>query len=623
MSSSGLELHAISQAAVPQAVEDDATPLDFICPITLERMRNPVMCADGHTYERYAIERWLSDKSTSPLSGALLEDTSVTPNHALRSAIEAWHTQHFRELRQSDLVVGRRIGSGSFNAVFEATLVQRVRGRPDGHKKVAAAKQRRADEAATMDEVKLLVKLSSHPNIVYFIGICRATADEPCYIITDFAPHGSLSQLMEREGGLPIEHTRNALRQICNGMEALANASIVHRDLAARNVFVFEYASADASVLAIKVGDFNLSIDTYMATHVEHAPVAIPFRWMPPEALQKLWFSEKSDVWAFAVTAWELLTGGNVPYWELDESVVKREVVAGRLRLARPGVCSDDALWELLECCWCDDRKKRPTFARIAALLPAAPSIPPLIVADFENIKRVSPHRISAKLKVTPQQTKEIERIAATRMAKAIADWLHGVRASMDVDAPLPPAPRGAVVGVRIAGHAGKLQKYLGIYALNVQYSPKADFTQVYTLVNNSDVHLYRTENGWWHVNNTASMLAGTSNEAVFVSTTTGPSPLALSWRQPFSFFALPIKVSNMSADELRSCRAESCQRSQPWTAERTLFSASLPGATPDIADPSWTMVEHRIVGSESSSMDSADGGESAVVGAAREHRAL
>ena len=30
-----------------------------VCPITLELMRDPVMAADGHTYEREALLRWL------------------------------------------------------------------------------------------------------------------------------------------------------------------------------------------------------------------------------------------------------------------------------------------------------------------------------------------------------------------------------------------------------------------------------------------------------------------------------------------------------------------------------------------------------------------------------------
>ena len=42
---------------------------DLRCPITLEVMRDPVMAADGHSYEREAILRWLRGHRTSPLTG--------------------------------------------------------------------------------------------------------------------------------------------------------------------------------------------------------------------------------------------------------------------------------------------------------------------------------------------------------------------------------------------------------------------------------------------------------------------------------------------------------------------------------------------------------------------------
>lgn len=39
------------------------------------------------------------------------------------------------------------------------------------------------------------------------------------------------------------------------------------------------------------------------------ADMSFPVRWMPPESLGKLQYSEKSDVWAFASTLFELFSG--------------------------------------------------------------------------------------------------------------------------------------------------------------------------------------------------------------------------------------------------------------------------------------------------------------------------
>ena len=74
----------------PSGEEEEEPPADFICPITTEIMSDPVMAADGHAYERTAIERWLATKSTSPMTGGELEHPYLTPNHMLRRMIRDW-----------------------------------------------------------------------------------------------------------------------------------------------------------------------------------------------------------------------------------------------------------------------------------------------------------------------------------------------------------------------------------------------------------------------------------------------------------------------------------------------------------------------------------------------------
>ena len=69
------------------ADEPDGSPFG-VCPTTQETFQDPVVAADGHTYERTAIERWFAERNrTSPLTGARLPSTALLPNHAERSRI--------------------------------------------------------------------------------------------------------------------------------------------------------------------------------------------------------------------------------------------------------------------------------------------------------------------------------------------------------------------------------------------------------------------------------------------------------------------------------------------------------------------------------------------------------
>lgn len=70
-------------------------PTSFLCPITGDVMRDPVLTAAQQTYERSAIEAWFAlGRRTDPLTRQFLQDTALTPNYALRSAVEEFLSQH-------------------------------------------------------------------------------------------------------------------------------------------------------------------------------------------------------------------------------------------------------------------------------------------------------------------------------------------------------------------------------------------------------------------------------------------------------------------------------------------------------------------------------------------------
>ena len=66
-------------------------PPSFFCPISMEVMADPVICADGYSYERANIENWLRRSNRSPQTNLPLAHIGIIPNLALRNAIQEFH----------------------------------------------------------------------------------------------------------------------------------------------------------------------------------------------------------------------------------------------------------------------------------------------------------------------------------------------------------------------------------------------------------------------------------------------------------------------------------------------------------------------------------------------------
>jgi serine/threonine protein kinase len=334
-------------------------------------MTDPVVCADGQTYERHAIEGWFArGRMTSPSTGAALPDTTLTPNIGLRNAIEEWQENHALHLRKADIEMEERpFAAGSFKNVYRGSLRITVRGGESKRVVVAVLKMRRGDCAT---EARMLLKIGRHPRVVRFLGQCVDGEDQ--LLITEFAPLGSLSDAFETLGNrFTLAHSMVMMQQIAQAMEHLASEGIIHRDLAARNVLVFAFDENDVLTMSVKLSDYGMAVGCYTRTHVSLASGERPIRYMPPEALRRDRFSEKSDVWAFGVLCWEILTSGVIPYFEiLEERVITHVCDGGRLQLVGDSqlvAACPAALWSLITSCWCTSPEDRPGFSGVVTTL--------------------------------------------------------------------------------------------------------------------------------------------------------------------------------------------------------------------------------------------------------------
>jgi hypothetical protein len=69
-----------------------------LCPIGRLLMRDPVQAADGHTYERSEIEKWLRSSDKSPKTNVPMCSKELTHNFAMRSCIDELVEAKLKEL---------------------------------------------------------------------------------------------------------------------------------------------------------------------------------------------------------------------------------------------------------------------------------------------------------------------------------------------------------------------------------------------------------------------------------------------------------------------------------------------------------------------------------------------
>ena len=86
----------------------------------------------------------------------------------------------------------------------------------------------------------------------------------------------------------------------------------------------------------------------------------LPIRWMPIEAIENITFDEKTDVWSFGVTLWEIMNKGVQPYSGKTFLQIVQFLKNGN-RLSNAN-CSE-SMRDIMTDCWSDDPIQRPPFS--------------------------------------------------------------------------------------------------------------------------------------------------------------------------------------------------------------------------------------------------------------------
>ena len=314
--------------------------------------------------------------------GKKKDPTFVAPVYTFSSELPE-SGQDPAEVTSANLTEKIELGTGKFGAIVLAdtnglSLKKLKLSKTDDNQNISivvAVKKLKPNpsqaQKEAFDQDVHFMSLLRHPNVLRLLGVCY---QDPAFIMMEYMEEGDLNQFLRRyseivttpssEDQIAVAELLYMASQIASGMQYLAKFNVVHRDLATRSCYVGTNSS-------IKVGDLGVNTMLHQSNYYRiRGNRFLPIRWMATECFSGK-FSEKSDVWAFGVTMWELFTlGKEAPYPHLsDEEVIHNALKREHRQFpSKPMACPDHA-YEIMENCFIVDLTQRAMFKKLHAML--------------------------------------------------------------------------------------------------------------------------------------------------------------------------------------------------------------------------------------------------------------
>ncbi|XP_064389990.1 uncharacterized protein LOC135337903 isoform X2 [Halichondria panicea] len=247
-----------------------------------------------------------------------------------------------------------------------------------------------------MSEI-IKMKDFNHPHVMPLIGVCLDAGPGVSMVMPHMTNGSVLDYLKKERSGLKLtdncskekaQSVRKLLLRMCHqialGMEYLSQQRFIHRDLAARNCMLD--SSGD-----VRVGDFGLAEDVYSTGYFrqnERADIKLPYKWMALESLNDAIFTEKTDVWSYGVTMWEVFSGGQIPYPGVDVRTLVKFLQRGNRLDAPVNTACTAEISAVMQRCWLEDYEERPSFTDLSSIMDAMLSS----VSDYAELNMELPH---------------------------------------------------------------------------------------------------------------------------------------------------------------------------------------------------------------------------------------
>ncbi|XP_058523273.1 vascular endothelial growth factor receptor 2 isoform X1 [Ochotona princeps] len=329
------------------------------------------------------------------------------------------------EFPRDRLKLGKPLGRGAFGQVMEADAfgIDKTATCKTVAVKMLKEGATHTEHRALMSELKILIHIGHHLNVVNLLGACTKPGG-PLMVIVEFCKYGNLSTYLRGKrnefvpyktkstrfrhgkdyvGESPVDLKRRLdsvtssqssassgfveEKSLSDMEEDEASESLYKDSLTLEHLICYSFQVARGmeflasrkcihrdlaarNILlseknVVKICDFGLARDIYKdPDYVRKGDARLPLKWMAPETIFDRVYTIQSDVWSFGVLLWEIFSLGASPYpgVKIDEEFCRRLKEGTRMRA--PDYTTPEMYQTMLDC-WHGEPNQRPTFSEL------------------------------------------------------------------------------------------------------------------------------------------------------------------------------------------------------------------------------------------------------------------
>lgn len=200
-----------------------------------------------------------------------------------------------------------RIGSGGMSDVYKAKCHKLNR-----YVAIKVLKPEYSEDKTFVSKFKAEAQAAAglmHANIVNVYDVGEENGIY--YIVMELVEGITLKKYIEKKGVLGVREAVSIAIQVAQGIDAAHKHNIVHRDIKPQNIIISKEGK-------VKVTDFGIA--RAASSNTINSSVMGSVHYISPEQARGGYSDEKSDIYSFGITLYEMLTG-RVPF-EGDTTVV-------------------------------------------------------------------------------------------------------------------------------------------------------------------------------------------------------------------------------------------------------------------------------------------------------------